>query len=281
MTSKSTASKHTYTGLFMVALATLIYEIHLTRIFSITMWYHFAFVAISVTMFGMTVGALLVYLLPNYFNEERTKTQLAQSAMWFGLTIVLSFLAHVIIPFQPALTIAGLLSVGLTYAVISVPFVFSGICTCLALTRFPLQVSKLYAADLAGAATGCLAFIGLLNIVDGATAVIVIALLASFAAYQFAAEPDFRGSKRPIITSLITLAVFAVLHWGLAAMGKPILQFARVKVGVEPPALHAGPVHYCALRTVRHDEEPHLSRAGAAGRRFLRPRAGAPGRLAL
>jgi hypothetical protein len=47
-----------------VALSTLMYEILLTRIFSVTMLYHFAFVALSVAMFGMTVGALLVYLLP-------------------------------------------------------------------------------------------------------------------------------------------------------------------------------------------------------------------------
>ena len=51
-----------YTGLFFVALATLMYEILLTRIFSVTMLYHFAFVALSLAMFGMTAGALLVYL---------------------------------------------------------------------------------------------------------------------------------------------------------------------------------------------------------------------------
>ena len=39
------------------------YEIVLTRIFSVTMWYHFAFVAISVALFGLTVGALIVHLL--------------------------------------------------------------------------------------------------------------------------------------------------------------------------------------------------------------------------
>jgi hypothetical protein len=46
------------------------YEVLLTRIFSVTMWYHFAFVAISVALFGMTVGALIVYLLPDRFPQE-------------------------------------------------------------------------------------------------------------------------------------------------------------------------------------------------------------------
>ncbi len=59
-----------YFGLFSVAMATLMYEILLTRIFSVTMWYHFAFMAISIAMFGMTVGAIIVYLFPNYFSRR-------------------------------------------------------------------------------------------------------------------------------------------------------------------------------------------------------------------
>ena len=47
------AHHFTYVGLFLIALATLMYEILLTRIFSVTMWYHFAFVAVSIAMFGM------------------------------------------------------------------------------------------------------------------------------------------------------------------------------------------------------------------------------------
>ena len=52
------ASRTTFLGLFLVALATLSYEILLTRIFSVTMYYHFAFVAISVAMFGMYLEGL-------------------------------------------------------------------------------------------------------------------------------------------------------------------------------------------------------------------------------
>src|SRR5262245_9349585 len=53
------ATRRTYAGLFAIALATLMYQNLLSRVFSMTMWYHFAFMAISIAMFGMTVGALL------------------------------------------------------------------------------------------------------------------------------------------------------------------------------------------------------------------------------
>ena len=53
------ASGFTYASLFLVALATLMYEVLLTRIFSVTLYYHFAFVAVSVALFGMTLGAVI------------------------------------------------------------------------------------------------------------------------------------------------------------------------------------------------------------------------------
>ena len=45
--SPSIATGRTAIGILFTALSTLSYEILLTRIFSVTMWYHFAFVAIS------------------------------------------------------------------------------------------------------------------------------------------------------------------------------------------------------------------------------------------
>ena len=68
-TTAPPANNQTYLGIFMVTLATVMYEILLTRIFSVTMWYHYAFMAISIAMFGMTVGAILVYLYPHYFTR--------------------------------------------------------------------------------------------------------------------------------------------------------------------------------------------------------------------
>ena len=42
--------RSTYTGLFLTTLSLLQFELFLTRIFSVTMWYHFAFMAISLAI---------------------------------------------------------------------------------------------------------------------------------------------------------------------------------------------------------------------------------------
>ena len=89
-----------YWGLFFVALATLMYEILLTRIFSVTMSYHFAFVAISIAMFGMTVGALLVYFLAGWFPPDDTPRRLAWVAAALPVAMILSFLTQLSVPFM-------------------------------------------------------------------------------------------------------------------------------------------------------------------------------------
>jgi hypothetical protein len=117
------------------------YEIVLTRIFSVTMWYHFAFVAISVAMFGMTVGAIIVYLRPAFFTQERLAEHLTLGAALFAVSAVVSFVISLFVPFDGEVGIGGLLSTGLTYEIIAVPFVFSGICVALSRSCGPRQVA--------------------------------------------------------------------------------------------------------------------------------------------
>ena len=51
-----------YAGLGFVTAATLMLQIVETRIISVTSWYHLAFFVISIAMFGLTAGAVWVYL---------------------------------------------------------------------------------------------------------------------------------------------------------------------------------------------------------------------------
>ncbi len=193
------------------------------------MWYHFAFVAISVTLFGMTVGALLVYLMPGYFTAQRTERHLALASIWFAITIVLSFLTHLSIPFVAERSLVSVYSIFLNYAVLSIPFICSGIAVCLALTRFPRQVSKLYAADLAGAGLGCVLLIYVMRITDGPTAVFGVALLAAVGAWCFARPREDRGIRRTAMLVSVVLLLFVVGHTVLVRAQYPIVRLMWVK----------------------------------------------------
>ena len=227
----------TYLGLFVLALSTVMYEIVLTRIFSVTMWYHFAFVAISVAMFGMTVGAILVYLRPAVFTLERVHEHLTWSALLFAVTAVGSFLVGLFVSFEGDLSVGGVLWAVLGYAVIAAPFVPSGVGVALALTKFPGRVGTFYAFDLVGAAVGCLLVIVTLDLTDGPTAVLVVGALAGLAAVLFGVRVRPRLHQVAIGITVL-LAVTAGFEAALVRAQAPLLRLQWVKGRMEGHPLY-------------------------------------------
>jgi hypothetical protein len=192
-------------ALFLVALATVMFEVLLTRVFSLTMWYHFAFMAISIAMFGMTVGALLVFLRPERWPEATLSHAMGQCALLFAISMAVVIFLHISL-YLPSPGV-DMVPIVLTFIAVAVPFVFSGIFVCLALTRFRSRVAQLYAVDLAGAATGCLCVIAALHWLDGIGAVIACASLAALASV-----PLLRGRPQ-MVASLVTAAFAGTTIW--------------------------------------------------------------------
>ncbi len=218
----------------MVTLATLMYEIALTRIFSVTMWYHFAFVAISVALFGMTLGALLVYLLPQRFRADRVRHHLWVFSLLFGISIAACFAVQMSIKFVPHKTFEGAFSVVATCVVISIPFVFSGIVVCLSLTRFPERVNRLYAADLVGAGLGCILLVVAFAVLDGPSLVIGIGALGAAAALGFAGDAGSRRGLALAGVAVVVLGSFAMVNGHLHSEGNPYLRILWAKEHSDP-----------------------------------------------
>jgi predicted membrane-bound spermidine synthase len=223
------ASGSVYGGLFLITLATIVYEIALTRIFSVTMWYHFAFVAISVAMFGMTIGALMVYLRPGWFPAEQLAHRLGAHALLFGVTIVLSLFTQLVIPFTLEMSLLGVYTVVLTYIVVAIPFIFSGVCVTLTLTRFPRQLPTLYAVDLLGAAVGCALVLLALDATDGPTTVMATALIAFVAAAIFLGRTDSMALRAGSLVAVIVLGLFVAVNSLRIVEQASLLRVAWVK----------------------------------------------------
>ena len=207
------------------------------------MYYHFAFVAISVTMFGMAAGAVAVFLRPAVFVPERVKRHLALGAVLFAIAIIVSYLTHLAIPFLIEPSLVSVYALGLTYAVLSVPFVLSGVVVSLALTRFPAQVGSLYAADLTGAALGCLIVGPLLRLTDAPSAVIATSAVTAIAATLFASEADDTAAPSSrwlspgcaVVAALLMAA--AIAHGFAARQNAGWLRLMWVKGQYEPRPL--------------------------------------------
>lgn len=223
-------TRNTYIGISLIALSTLMYEILLTRIFSVTMGYHFAFMAVSLAMFGMTAGAIIVYIFADKFPQEKLNSTLARQAFYFSLTTILSFLFHVFVPFFHSTSAMGIFITVFTYTEISVPFVFSGICISLLLTRFPDSVNRLYAADLIGASLGCILVVIVLNVSGGPTGVIITAFVSALAALFFLNNAGTAGKvKKVLVFYTIVIALFSVYNTILVNEQNPLLRLFWIR----------------------------------------------------
>lgn len=233
--------KGIYSGLFITALATLMYEILLTRIFSVTMWYHYAFMAISIALFGMTLGAVIVYFFPNFFSVAKTRRRLGEFSLLFSIAIPISFVIYLSIPFAPADNpgiFMGLISLASIYVTVAIPFVFSGIVVSLALTKYPERINKLYSADLIGAALGCILLITVLNIFTGPTAVILIAAITTLASLAFLIGEKTKLKIVGGIFFFVCIVFIAANTYFIVNKQQPLLTLRYVKGGIESGAVY-------------------------------------------
>ena len=79
-----------FAGLFLVCMCVLMLQIVETRILSVISFYHLAFFAISMAMFGMTAGSLIVYFNPRFFAAEQLLANLVWITAAYAIAVVLS-----------------------------------------------------------------------------------------------------------------------------------------------------------------------------------------------
>ena len=159
-------------AVFIVSLSVLMFEITLTRVFSVTLTYHFVFLVVSLTVLGLGLGAGFVYKIKSKIaGEEKIFKVLFFLSLFFSLSLI-SFL----ILFLKASTIGTLILFSFTGLL---PFFFAGMFLSLVFTGFARQSGKIYFADLLGAAIGALMIILFLQLWGGINTVLLLAVIAS------------------------------------------------------------------------------------------------------
>jgi hypothetical protein len=201
----------------VVSLCVLVLQLTLTRLFSATMYYHFAFLAVSLALLGGGASGVLVYLFQRGLGRWPVARLLSVCALLFAATTVgalLVVLANPLSPVEPGrTTMARLVRI---YAAVAVPFLCGGAAVSLAVARFAAHMPRLYLFDLAGAALGCVLLIPLLDGVGAVNALLVVAAAAALAAAFFeAASP--RSLPWRATVGLMGLALGGLLFHNLGA----------------------------------------------------------------
>ena len=193
-------------GLALTSFAALLLELALTRLFSVVLFYHFAFLAISIALLGLGAGGVFAYLLKIRFAGTDTRTLAARLCMTNSVVvlIVLEIVLHVPVALQVSWGNFGRLTA--LYLAAAIPFFLTGLLFALVFARETNRIPRLYGADLCGGALACLAVVPLLNWVGGPNVVLVAAATLAVAGTIWA---ESRLPRRN--AALLALALLALI----------------------------------------------------------------------
>ncbi|HUS80203.1 MAG TPA: hypothetical protein VM283_02980, partial [Armatimonadota bacterium] len=210
-------------GVFLIALATLTFEVGLTRAFSVLLRYHFVFLAISLATCGLGVGGLADYLL---LRRTRERSGGATLSLLAGGAAI-AFAASIALLFSTPLA-GHLTSLPIVGGICIVPFIFTGAFLSQAFATWSAQGGRLYFFDLTGAALGSCLVIVALQLLGATNVPLLCAVLAAGAALAVAPA----GAVRIGSGALAALAV-AALAGNLA---RPVLDLPAIPPGAGPSA---------------------------------------------
>jgi hypothetical protein len=161
--------------LAVISLSVLLLELTLTRIFSIILWYDYAFMAISIAFFGLGIGSLVTHVIKNKLRREIVPIYLLKSSLGFAISVgIFLLVTGYLIP--PSVNYLYLF-----YLASSLPFLFAGIAIALIFYSRPRDISRLYFVDLMASASAALLLDPLLRGFGAEYTLVFISLLISVA----------------------------------------------------------------------------------------------------
>src|SRR5438132_8004528 len=175
----------------LISATLLMTELALTRIFSVVMYYHFAFLAISIALFGLSASGVFAYVCRARLDRHPADVLLARQSVVYAIATIVALFVLVRLRVGLNYSPQNLMLMLVIYALAAVPFFAGGLVLTIAISRLASQINAVYAADLIGAAAGCLLLIPLLDRL-GAPGVVLAAAALSVAAAVLFAPPSIR-----------------------------------------------------------------------------------------
>src|SRR5919106_827838 len=188
-----------FAGIFLVALSGLVLEVSITRIFSAAIWYHFAFVAVSVALVGLGASGLVVQYRVNKLKGKWAENLTIYSA--WGITIFIPITLFV----MHALA-SQVIYLPLFMILFSVPFFLVGIIISAAFNALASVAGRLYAADLIGASAGALLVVLFLVLTGGEGATLIVGLIAAIGGTIFSRIA--KNTKKTVVS--LMFVAFAI-----------------------------------------------------------------------
>ena len=217
-----------YLGLALASAAVLALQVTATRLFSFLIWYHFAFLVLSIAFLGFTAGGLLVGTGGRLSRIDPPRL-LCWLGLAGGLSAIAAFFALARLPIEPYVFASARAVVMLLAVVVVtlVPFVCLGAYICLALARGSEQIDTLYAVNLVGSAAGCAIVVWLLDWL-GVPAAFFASGLFAFGSGLCVLGGSWRRPV-PAIIAAVGVTGFLLLVWSATDQLRPWVYIKSAK----------------------------------------------------
>ncbi|MBZ0203357.1 MAG: hypothetical protein K8I03_10120 [Ignavibacteria bacterium] len=179
-------------GLMLISLSALMLEFTLIRVLSVSLWYHFAFMIISIALLGLGISGVTI-ILSRRINKAELNSFLTITSLLYSASVIVSFVLLNKIPFDPfslLLDSYQFIYLPIYYLLITLPFFLAGLIIGQLFTRFKTSINKLYFFDLVGAGLSCFVFILVLPAFGGSGGIAAASMLGCFAVFLFAMEKN-------------------------------------------------------------------------------------------
>jgi spermidine synthase len=207
------ASRPPFIAIGLLSACVLSYEVLLTRLFSIVLWHHFAYMIISAAMLGYGASGTMLTLLKDKIASHFSFVYV-MAAIGVVFLMPLSFLLAQQVPFNPLELLwdkSQLVKLLTIYLLMMLPFFCGGFSIGLIFFCFGTQAGRIYATDILGAGIGSISVIGLLFLLPPSKVLIALTALALFATAIAIVELGMRAKWLIGILLGFTLIVTVVL----------------------------------------------------------------------
>jgi hypothetical protein len=206
--SVTPSSRTLLLGIGLSSFAALLLELALTRLFSVVLFYHFAFLAISIALLGLGAGGVFAYLRKQRLTREQTRPLAARLCCLnaIAIPIVLEIVLHVPVSLELSWGNLGRLTV--LYLAAAVPFFLTGLLFSVVFAREARLITRLYGADLLGGALACLSIVPLLNFIGGPNTILFSGVMMAAAGAIWAVSSSTRRTAA-ILAGVLVLTIAA------------------------------------------------------------------------
>jgi spermidine synthase len=199
-------------GIALVSFSALLLELALTRLFSVVLFYHFAFLAISIALLGLGAGGTFAYLWKTRLAGYETRTLMAWLCAGNAIVVPIVLETVLRVPVSLELSQHNFFHLTILYLVSIIPFFITGLEFSILFARETHAITRLYGADLGGGAMACLGIVPLLNLLGGPNTILFSAVLMAAASLLWAVTSASRKLAAALLICL--LAVIAANHSG-------------------------------------------------------------------